>query len=126
MLPLNFQDNKTQELKLKAFRVRDAFFEEDEDLKAGRDRRFRELHVRIKKRIKELYKGNPHAKIQDSMPVLPSMPKKIGRALGQNRRLFKDQNKDRARLFNRQKVDEQLKFNDIRLTPPESPDDKIQ
>ena len=96
----NFSQTKTQELKLKAFRVRDTFFEEDEDLKTARRRRFKELQVRIRSRLKELYKGNPHAKIESSMPALPNMPKKIGSALGKSRRFFKDVNKEKARNFN--------------------------
>ena len=48
----NFSQTKTQELKLKAFRVRDTFFEEDEDFKTARRRRFKELQVRIRNRLK--------------------------------------------------------------------------
>lgn len=49
------------------------------------------------------------------------MPKKIASAVGENRKLFKDFNKDRARNYNKEKVDCQLKFNDVKLTPPDSP-----
>ncbi|CDW78036.1 UNKNOWN [Stylonychia lemnae] len=116
----NFPVSRTRELKLNAFRIREAFFDDDEDLKAGRKRRFKELQIRIKKRIRELYKGNPHAKIESSIPVLPQMPKMIASAVGKNRMLFKDVNKERAKNYNKERKDEQLKFNDIRLTPPET------
>jgi hypothetical protein len=93
-------------MKLMQFKIRDAFFEDDEDLKQGRRRRFKELQLRIKKRIKELYKGNPHAKIESSMPMLPTMPKNIYSAVGKNRNLFKDVNKERAKNYNKEKKDE--------------------
>ena len=104
-------------MKLMQFKVRDAFFDEDEDFEQGRKRRFRELQLKIKKRIKELFKGNPHAKIESSIPVLPTMPKNIQSAVGKNRGLFKDNNKDKARNFTKERVNEQLKFSDVRLTP---------
>ncbi len=85
--------------------MRDTFFEDDEDIAAGRKRRFRDLQLKIRKRIKELYKGNPHAKIESLVPMLPTMPKKIASAVGENRKLFKDFNKDRARNYNKEKVD---------------------
>jgi hypothetical protein len=93
-------------MKLMSFKVRDAFFDEDEDFEQGRKRRFRELQKKIKKRIKELYKGNPHAKIESSIPVLPTMPKNIQSAVGKNRALFKDNNKDKARNFQKERVNE--------------------
>lgn len=51
--------------------------------------------------------------------MLPTMPRRIGMEIGENRKLFKDNNKDRAKNFNKEKVDMQLKFNDVRLTPPD-------
>ena len=75
--------------------------------------------MKIKKRIKELYKGNPHAKIESSIPMLPTMPRRVGMEIGENRKLFKDYNKDRAKNFKKERVDMQLKFNDVRLTPPD-------
>eukprot|EP00347_Sterkiella_histriomuscorum_P008976 403343006 len=122
VIPLieNFPQTKTKEIKLCNFKIREAFFDDDEDFKTGRKRRFRELQLRIKKRIQELFKGNPHAKIESSIPVLPQMPKVIQSAVGKNRSLFKDSNKEKAKNYNRERKDEQLKFNDIKLTPPTS------
>lgn len=48
------------------------------------------------------------------------MPKIIASAVGKNRSLFKDLNKDKAKNFNKERKDEQLKFNDVTLTPPSS------
>jgi hypothetical protein len=52
------------------------------------------------------------------MPMLPTMPKCIYSAVGAKRKLFKDYNKDKARHYNPQKKDQQLKFNEVKLTPP--------
>ena len=47
------------------------------------------------------------------------MPKKIASAVGgDHRRLFKDGNKEKAKNLFKEKVDMQLKFNDVKLTPP--------
>jgi hypothetical protein len=37
--------------------------------------------------------------------MLPTMPKKIASAVGENRKLFKDVNRDRAKNYNKEKVD---------------------
>jgi hypothetical protein len=50
--------------------------------------------------------------------MLPTMPKCIYSAVGSKRKLFKDYNKDKARHYNPQKKDQQLKFNEVKLTPP--------
>ena len=42
----------------------------------------------------------------------------------ESRRLFKDKNKERAKNFGKAMVDKQLKFNDVKVTPPHSPIDK--
>jgi hypothetical protein len=52
------------------------------------------------------------------MPMLPTMPKNIYSAVGKYRAIFKDVNKDRAKNYNKERKDEQLKFNDVKLTPP--------
>lgn len=44
-----------------------------------------------------MYAGDVHAKIESAMPMLPTMPKVISSAVGKYRKLFKDNNKDRAR-----------------------------
>lgn len=102
----DFPSSRTKQIKLNTFRIRESFFDDDEDFKAGKKRRYRELQLRIKKRIIELYKGNPHAKIESSIPVLPQMPKNIQSAVGKSRFLFKDINKDKAKNFNKERKDE--------------------
>ena len=47
----DFPSQRTKEIELKTFKIRDAFFDDDEDLEAGRKRRLKELRLRIKKRI---------------------------------------------------------------------------
>ena len=105
-LIVDFPVQKTRQMKLMQFKVRDAFFDEDEDFEQGRKRRFKELQLKIRKRIKELFKGNPHAKIESSIPVLPTMPKNIQSAVGKNRGLFKDNNKEKAKNFTKERVNE--------------------
>lgn len=48
------------------------------------------------------------------------MPKNIYSAVGKYRKLFKDANKEKAKHYNLHKKDMQIKFNDVKLTPPNS------
>jgi hypothetical protein len=50
--------------------------------------------------------------------MLPAMPKCIYSAVGKNRKLFRDHKKEKGKHFSPKRKDMQLKFNDIRLTPP--------
>jgi hypothetical protein len=84
---------------LRTFKVRDNFFEEEEDSGAAKKRRYLDLKRKIKRRIKALFQGSPHAKIESSMPMLPTMPKCIFSAVGEKRKLFKDSMKEKAKNF---------------------------
>ena len=60
----DFPVQRIRELHLKDFKIKDSFFEEeDQNTEEAKLKKFQMLKEKIKKRIYELYQGNPHAKI---------------------------------------------------------------
>jgi dephospho-CoA kinase len=51
----NFPGKKIRELKLSYFKVKDSFFDDEEELEQAKKRRLKELREKIRKRVYELY-----------------------------------------------------------------------